>query len=92
MQLMAAQLIAERAVDEASILVLGAGGGLEIKLFSELYPRWRFTGVDPAPEMLKQAKRLPVARVVGGALPSSAAPSRAASPGTKAMALQRPNT
>jgi len=68
---MAAQLLAEGAGDEASILVLGAGGGLEIKLFSELYPRWRFTGVDPAPEMLKQAKRLNVSaaeriRWIGG--------------------------
>jgi tRNA (cmo5U34)-methyltransferase len=56
MQRMAAQLIAERAGQDAEVLVLGAGGGLEIAAFAELQPGWRFTGVDPSAEMLAQAK------------------------------------
>jgi tRNA (cmo5U34)-methyltransferase len=57
MQRMAAQLLAETAGAGAEILVLGAGGGLELKAFAALQPTWRFTGVDPSVEMLKQAKR-----------------------------------
>lgn len=55
MQRMAALLLAERAGDTARVLVLGAGGGLELKLFSELQPGWTFDGVDPSAEMLKLA-------------------------------------
>lgn len=57
MQRMAAILLAERAPDDARILVLGAGGGLELKVFAEAYPGWTFDGVDPAREMLKLAER-----------------------------------
>ena len=56
MQRMAAVLLAEHAPDDGTLLVLGAGGGLEMKAFAELQPRWRFVGVDPAPEMLKLAQ------------------------------------
>jgi tRNA (cmo5U34)-methyltransferase len=56
MQRMAAQLLAEQAGRDAEILVLGAGGGLELETFAGLEPRWRFTGVDPAPEMIKAAR------------------------------------
>jgi tRNA (cmo5U34)-methyltransferase len=35
--------------------VLGAGGGLELKVFAEAHPDWRFDGVDPSDEMLKLA-------------------------------------
>lgn len=56
LQRMARLLLAERAPQEARILVLGAGGGLELKAFAEAEPGWRFDGVDPAPEMLKLAK------------------------------------
>lgn len=52
MHRMAAQLIAERAPDDASILVLGAGGGLEIRAMAGLQPGWTFHGVDPSDEML----------------------------------------
>jgi tRNA (cmo5U34)-methyltransferase len=54
---MAALLLAERAPDDARVLVLGAGGGLELKAFADAQPRWTFDGVDPAAEMLKQASR-----------------------------------
>lgn len=55
---MAMLLLAERAPDAADILVLGAGGGLELKAFAHAQPSWRFVGVDPAPEMLDLARDL----------------------------------
>lgn len=54
---MAGLLIAERAPRQARVLVLGAGGGLELKAFAEAQPEWSFDGVDPAAEMLKLAKQ-----------------------------------
>src|SRR5690606_14174320 len=55
-QRMAAILLAERVADSGTVLVLGAGGGLEMKVFAEMQSRWRFVGVDPALEMLKLAR------------------------------------
>ncbi len=55
---MTAVLLAESAPPEAHVLVLGAGGGLELKALAEAQAGWRFTGVDPAPEMLRQAERV----------------------------------
>lgn len=57
MQCMAALLIAERVPEDARVLVLGAGGGLELKAFAQAQPRWTFDGVDPAAEMLKLAEQ-----------------------------------
>lgn len=54
---MAAILLAERAPDDADILVVGAGGGLELRAFAESQPGWRFLGVDPSAEMLDLARR-----------------------------------
>jgi tRNA (cmo5U34)-methyltransferase len=54
---MAAILLAERTPDDARLLVLGAGGGLELKAFAEMHRNWTFDGVDPAREMLKLAER-----------------------------------
>src|SRR5262249_13307489 len=48
---------AERAPEDARVLVLGAGGGLELKAFAEKQPNWTFDGVDPAAEMLKLAEQ-----------------------------------
>ncbi|GAB3281451.1 class I SAM-dependent methyltransferase [Larkinella harenae] len=56
LQQMAMLLLAERALDSARVLVLGAGGGLELKVFAEANPGWQFDGVDPAAEMLELAK------------------------------------
>ncbi len=56
MQRMASVLLAERAGDNANILVLGAGGGLELKVFAEAQPGWRYCGVDPSAQMLVLAK------------------------------------
>lgn len=50
-------LLAEAAPADARVLVLGAGGGLELKALAEDQPGWRFVGVDPAGEMLRQAAR-----------------------------------
>jgi tRNA (cmo5U34)-methyltransferase len=57
MQRMTTLLLAERAPEDARVLVLGAGGGLELKTFAEAHPGWTFDGVDPSAEMLKLAQR-----------------------------------
>ncbi|MGO1069459.1 class I SAM-dependent methyltransferase [Lysobacter sp. CA199] len=57
LQRMTALLLAERAPADARVLVLGAGGGLELKAFAQAYPQWSFDGVDPSLEMLKLAER-----------------------------------
>lgn len=53
---MAALLIAERTPADGKVLVVGAGGGMELKCFAEAFPGWHFTGVDPSAEMLEIAK------------------------------------
>lgn len=53
---MAGVLLAERAPANARILVLGAGGGLELKAFAEMQPGWHFDGVDPSADMLELAR------------------------------------
>lgn len=55
LQRMATILLAERAPADARVLVLGAGGGLELKAFAQAHPGWTFTGVDPARAMLDLA-------------------------------------
>lgn len=55
LQNMAMLLLAERSPHDARVLVLGAGGGLEIKSFAESQPGWTFDGVDPSAEMLNLA-------------------------------------
>jgi len=56
MQRMAAQLIRERIGDAGQVLVLGAGGGLELEAFATRCPHWTFLGVDPAEAMLEAAQ------------------------------------
>jgi tRNA (cmo5U34)-methyltransferase len=58
LQRMAMILLAEHAPDNAQVLVLGAGGGLEIKAFAEAQPGWSFDGVDPSAAMLDLARRI----------------------------------
>jgi tRNA (cmo5U34)-methyltransferase len=55
---MATVLLAEHAPEAANILVVGAGGGLELKAFAEAQQGWRFAGVDPSLEMLDLARRI----------------------------------
>lgn len=52
---MSAVLLAERAPEDARVLVLGAGGGMELKAFAQSHPGWTFDGVDPAGAMLALA-------------------------------------
>lgn len=54
---MAYVLLAERVPSKGHVLVLGAGGGVELEAFARLGPTWRFTGVDPSAEMLGLATR-----------------------------------
>jgi tRNA (cmo5U34)-methyltransferase len=56
LQQMTALLLAERVPATGHVLVLGAGGGLELKVFAEAQPAWHFVGVDPSAEMLNLAK------------------------------------
>lgn len=52
---MAAILLAEQTAPDARLLVLGAGGGLELDALSRAQPGWQFVGVDPAQPMLELA-------------------------------------
>jgi tRNA (cmo5U34)-methyltransferase len=57
MQRMTTLLLAERAPEDARVLILGAGGGLELKVFAEAHPSWAFDGVDPSAAMLELARQ-----------------------------------
>jgi tRNA (cmo5U34)-methyltransferase len=57
LQQMTRLLLAERVQNDGHVLVLGAGGGLELKAFAEAQRGWRFCGVDPSAEMLGLAER-----------------------------------
>lgn len=50
-------LLGERCPRDARILVVGAGGGLELKAMAEARPDWTFTGVDPSAAMLDLARQ-----------------------------------
>lgn len=50
-------LLAERTPSNGRVLVLGAGGGLELKALAEGQSGWSFDGVDPSADMLRLAER-----------------------------------
>lgn len=50
-------LLGESTPENGHVLVVGAGGGLELKAWAQDHPHWRFVGVDPARPMLDLAKR-----------------------------------
>ena len=54
---MVCMLLSEKAGPDARVLVLGAGGGLELRSFAERRPHWTFVGVDPSGEMLEEAQK-----------------------------------
>lgn len=56
LQQMAHLLLAEHVPEHGHVLVLGAGGGLELKAFADAHPHWRMLGVDPAGPMLALAR------------------------------------
>jgi tRNA (cmo5U34)-methyltransferase len=43
--------------EDAEVLVVGAGTGMEACTFGRKSPGWKFTGVDPSAEMLSIAKK-----------------------------------
>ena len=51
-------LLAETLPSDANILVLGAGGGLELKAMADFRLGWRFSGVDPSADMLQLARQI----------------------------------
>ena len=53
---MIAVLLAEHMPQDGTVLVIGAGGGLETRSLAQAEPGWRFVGVDPAPAMLDLAR------------------------------------
>jgi tRNA (cmo5U34)-methyltransferase len=55
---MTTMLLAERTPPNGRVLVLGAGGGLELKAFAEAHAGWSFDGVDPSPDMLRLAEQV----------------------------------
>jgi tRNA (cmo5U34)-methyltransferase len=52
---MAAAVLLDRIGPAGDILVVGAGGGIEIAAFNRLCSGWRCTGVDPSQAMLDLA-------------------------------------
>ena len=48
-------LLAERVPANGRVLVVGAGGGLELEDMARAHPGWRFDGVDPSLPMLDLA-------------------------------------
>ena len=55
---MTSMLLAERVPEHGRILVLGAGGGLELKALADDHAGWSFAGIDPSADMLRSAKHL----------------------------------
>jgi tRNA (cmo5U34)-methyltransferase len=53
---MALSLFAEDNIDNANVLVVGSGTGMELKTFGTLMQNWRITGVDPSEEMIKLSR------------------------------------
>jgi len=53
---MVSLLLAENAPEDARVLVLGAGGGQEIKALADAHSHWTFCGIDPSADMLDLAK------------------------------------
>jgi len=49
-------LLAEHVPPNGRVLVVGAGGGLELKALADQHPDWSFDGVDPSADMLELAR------------------------------------
>jgi tRNA (cmo5U34)-methyltransferase len=58
LQRMTSMLLAERISSHGQVLVLGAGGGLELKALADDHPDWTFIGVDPSADMLRVAEQI----------------------------------
>lgn len=53
---MSALLLSESTPPNGRVLVVGAGGGMELTHFAQSFPGWQFDGVDPSAEMLGLTK------------------------------------
>ena len=51
-------LLAEHVPARGRVLVVGAGGGLELKALAGQHPDWSFDGVDPSSDMLALASEM----------------------------------
>ncbi len=49
-------LLAERVPESGHVLVLGAGGGMELDTLARAHRGWQFDGVDPSQSMLEAAR------------------------------------
>ena len=49
-------LLGETMPGNGTVLIVGAGGGLETRYLAAVEPKWRFVGVDPAAPMLALAR------------------------------------
>lgn len=54
---MVALLLDERMPEAGEVLVLGAGGGMEMRVLSAFNPGWRLYGIDPSADMLALARK-----------------------------------
>lgn len=50
------QILSETMPEDGRVLVVGAGGGAELKYFAERHGGWTFCGVDPSGPMLELAR------------------------------------
>ena len=57
MHRVAEQLLGESVPDDGRVLVVGAGGGMELAHFAAHNSGWTFDGVDPSPAMLDIARQ-----------------------------------
>jgi len=57
---MVSLLLSERMPDDGRVLVLGAGGGVELKALADAHAGWTFDGVDPSADMLRLAEQTTV--------------------------------
>jgi tRNA (cmo5U34)-methyltransferase len=55
---MTSLLLTERVPASGRVLVVGAGGGLELKSLADAHPGWTFDGIDPSADMLRAAERM----------------------------------
>jgi tRNA (cmo5U34)-methyltransferase len=55
---MTTMLLAERVPSHGRVLVLGAGGGLELRAFADSHRGWSFDAVDPSATMLRLAGQM----------------------------------
>jgi tRNA (cmo5U34)-methyltransferase len=62
------QILAESVPDEGRVLVVGAGGGLELTYLAERHDGWTFDGVDPSAPMLDLARETMGPRAARAAL------------------------